>query len=293
MDIFTILDLSTTNLINKYLIDFPPIISEHTFTNLFAWSESRPVWICEINGGLIFLIKTDLCRNDEMVIFGPPLGNLPLSEVFKKLGNNIIGGIRLTKNEIDSLENESLIINPDRDNSDYVYMTNNLADLASRKYAKKRSHIRHCLDNYNCVYEHISENNINECRELLQRWCQIRECDLDPGLCGESQALHMTLNHFTDFSLFGGAIRIDDQIQAFSIGERLNQNTAVCHFEKAMPEINGLNQLINHWFAQNCLSEFEFVNREQDLGIPGLRQAKESYHPNHLLEKFTVFRTSP
>ena len=81
-------------------------------------------------------------------------------------------------------------------------------------------------------------------------------------------------------------------IQAFALGERLNKSTAVWHFEKALPEINGLSQLVNQWFAKECLAEFEFVNREQDLGIPGLRQAKESYYPDHLVEKMTVFRTT-
>jgi hypothetical protein len=78
------------------------------------------------------------------------------------------------------------------------------------------------------------------------------------------------------------------RIEAFSIAERLNPTTAVVHFEKANPEWRGMYQLINQWFCRNELLGFEFVNREQDLGIEGLRKAKESYHPHHLVKKFAV-----
>ena len=288
----TALDLSQAPLVNKYLTNFPPQISEHTFTNLFAWSGTRPVWLNEVKHTLIFLIKTDICRDDELLIFGPPVGKLSLAEVFNELGDRVIGGLRLTDKDLAGLETGSFSITTDLDNSDYVYLVSDLADLAGRRYAKKRSHVKHCLNNHDCVFELISEQNIDECRDLLYHWCQARQCDLDPGLCGEAKALQTTLDHFGNFNLLGGAIRVDGRMQAFCIGERLNRTTAVCHFEKAMPEINGLSQLINQWFAKECLTEFEFFNREQDLGIPGLRQAKESYHPDHMVEKFKVFRTT-
>ncbi|MEN8134743.1 MAG: phosphatidylglycerol lysyltransferase domain-containing protein [Thermodesulfobacteriota bacterium] len=288
----TTLDLSQVTLVNQYLTDFPPQISEHTFTNLFAWSGTRPVWLFEVKDTLVFLIRTDICRDDELVIFGPPVGKLSLAEVLTELGDRVIGGVRLTDKDLAGLEPGSFSTTTDRENSDYVYLVSDLAELAGRNYAKKRSHVKHCLNEHDCVFEWISGHNIDECRDLLQRWCQSRQCDLDPGLCGEAKALQTTLDHFDNFKLLGGAIRVDGLIQAFTIGERLNRTTAVCHFEKSMPEINGLGQLINQWFAKKCLPEFEFFNREQDLGIPGLRQAKESYHPDHMVEKFKVFRTT-
>ena len=291
MNDLTALDLSQAPLTNKYLTNFPPQISEQTFTNLFAWSGTRPIWLFEVKGTLIFLIRTDICRGDELLIFGPPVGKLSLAEVFVELGNRVIGGVRLTDKDLAGLETgSSFSITTDRGNSDYVYRVSDLAELAGRNYAKKRSHVKHCLNDHDCVFEQISESNINECRDLLQRWCQSRQCDLDPGLCGEAKALQTTLEHFSNFNLLGGAIRVDGLLQAFCIGERLNRTTAVCHFEKALPGINGLSQLINQWFAKECLEEFEFFNREQDLGLPGLRQAKESYHPDHMVEKFKVFR---
>ena len=90
--------------------------------------------------------------------------------------------------------------------------------------------------------------------------------------------------------LIGCAIIIDGGIEAFSIGERLNQETANIHFEKANSAIDGLYQLVNQWFCQRELMDYKYVNREQDLGIPGLRKAKQSYHPSHMVNKYTVTR---
>jgi hypothetical protein len=288
----TLLDITKAPLVNRYLSEFPPQISEHTFTNLYAWRKTKPIWLCEIKDTLIFLTRTDVCRSDELVIMGPPAGKLSLAAVFNELGNRAIGGVRITNKNLADLANEAFTIRTDHDNSDYVYKVRDLADLPGRNYAKKRSHVKQCLNSYQCSFERITAHNIDECRDLLNRWCQTRQCALDPDLCGESKANRTTLDHFSDFNLLGGAIRVDGLIQAFSLGERLNQSTAVCHFEKAMPQFTGLSQLINQWFARECLQEFTFVNREQDLGIAGLRQAKESYHPDHLIEKLQVFRTN-
>ena len=87
---------------------------------------------------------------------------------------------------------------------------------------------------------------------------------------------------------WGGVIRINGAVQAYAIAEELHPGTAVWHFEKAMGGIPGLGQLINQWFAKYGLSGFKYVNREQDLGIPGLRQAKRSYFPDHMVAKYSI-----
>ncbi len=86
----------------------------------------------------------------------------------------------------------------------------------------------------------------------------------------------------------GLAVLIDGRVQAFAIGEPLNPETAVIHLEKANPEIRGLYAAVNHFFCRETWAEFRFVNREQDLGVEGLRQAKQSYNPHHLVEKFRI-----
>jgi hypothetical protein len=120
---------------------------------------------------------------------------------------------------------------------------------------------------------------------MQENWCKTRDCGRNPGLCNEANAIAETFAHFEDFGLLGGAIRVDGTIQAYAFAEELHPGTAVWHFEKAMANIPGLGQLINQWFSKNGLSDFDFVNREQDLGVQGLRQAKKSYFPHHMVGK--------
>jgi len=282
------LDLAAAPLVNRYLAAYPPEVSELTFTNLFAWRQGRPVWLREVEETLVFLIRPAPDHPERLTIFGPPAGRLNLGQVFERLGGQVVGASRQTAASVAGLDEEHFLVAADRDNSDYVYRVTDLADLAGRNYSAKRNLIKQCLKNYACRFELIGENNLDQCRDLLTRWCDARQCELDRGLSGEWAALKETLTHFLEFKLFGGLIQVGGAVEAFAIGERLNRDTAVCHYEKAMPGIQGLGQLINNWFAQNCLREFAFLNREQDLGIPGLRKAKHSYHPHHLVEKFSV-----
>ena len=125
---------------------------------------------------------------------------------------------------------------------------------------------------------------------MMKNWCEKRECGKDTGLCSEYMAINETLNNFEALGVIGAIIKIENHVAAFTIGEALNNNTAVVHFEKAMPEFIGLYQVINQMFCQNHLAQFEFINREQDLGIEGLKKAKESYFPDHLVEKYIVYQ---
>ena len=173
----------------------------------------------------------------------------------------------------------------DRDNADYVYRVPDLAELAGRRFSKKRNKIKQCLNKHFCEYVPITSKLLAECETMQENWCHTRDCGRNPGLCNEANAIAETFAHFEDFGLLGGAIRVDGIIQAYAIAEELYPGTAVWHFEKAMAHIPGLGQLINQWFSKYGLPEFDYVNREQDLGVPGLRQAKKSYFPHHMVEK--------
>lgn len=272
--------------VSEYLHRFPPEISELTFTNLFAWRRTRPIWIDTFRESLVIFAETRM----GLVVLGNPVGPVSLPEVLGEYGSQIRGADRFPKAKVGDL---SLLppgtrVVEDRDNGDYVYRREELATLAGRHFTKKRNHINQCLAAYPCQYEIITPETAAECLAMQARWCAARDCKTESGLCGENLAIEETLRHYHDFGLIGGAIRIEGTIEAFSLGEALNHSTAVCHFEKAMPQFQGLSQLINQWFARNSLSGFTSINREQDLGIPGLRRAKESYYPDHLVEKVRI-----
>ncbi|MFA6282523.1 MAG: phosphatidylglycerol lysyltransferase domain-containing protein [Desulfurivibrionaceae bacterium] len=278
------LTLDDNQFVTEYLRRFPPEVSELTFTNLFAWRHTRPIWIDEFRESLLFFTET----KTGLAILGNPVGPVSLPEVFTEYTSRIAGADRFPKDKIPEFLLDGATIVEDRDNADYVYRREDLATLAGRHFTKKRNHINQCLAAYDCQYEMITPETVPECLAMQDRWCAARDCKTEPGLCGEYRAIVETLRNYREFPLTGGAIRIDGTIEAFAVGERLNPSTAVWHFEKAMPQFHGLGQLINQWFTRENLSEFTYVNREQDLGIPGLRKAKESYFPDHLVEKVRI-----
>ena len=240
-----------------------------------------------MGNSLIFLVKAAHEIN-KYILLGPPVGKITIPEVFSTFQNKIIGAVRIPDKVTEELPSSSFLVNADRDNADYVYRTDDLAQLAGRRYAKKRNHIKQCLSSYTCEYVPITSKLIAECEIMQENWCHHRECGRNPGLCNEANAIAETFAHFEEFELLGGAIRVNGEIQAFAIGEELHPGTAVWHFEKAMAHIPGLGQLINQWFSKYGLAGYTYVNREQDLGIPGMRQAKESYYPDHMVQKSCI-----
>jgi len=281
------LELENRSIVDEYLKRFPPEVSELTFTNLFVWRKSRPVFFAEVKDSLVFLVDAE--GSGKKIIFGNPLGNASPLELLSDLDVEVVGFARIPKTTAAILQENNLHVEPDRDNADYVYRVKDLAELAGRRFHKKRNLIKQCLQGVDCVYKPITPETIPECLKMHERWCKARRCGHDPGLCSESVAVKECLTQWDALPLMGGSVRIDGKIQAFALGETLRPDTAVCHFEKAMPEYLGLGQLINQWFAKHALHGLEFENREQDLGIPGLRQAKKSYYPDHMVEKFRAW----
>ena len=283
------LELSDRSIVEAYLRRYKPEISEFTFTNLFVWRVARPIFFAETEGSLVFMVNTGQGGSEAKVVFGYPLGEESPLAVARALDVSVVGFVRIPENTAKTLREQGLHVEVDRDNWDYVYRVADLANLGGRRFHKKRNLVKKCLSEHTCRYESVTAALIAECSDMQDRWCRARRCGRDPSLCGEYAAIRDTFAHFEDLKLIGGAIRVDGVIQAYAFGEELRSGTAVCHFEKAMPEFRGLGQLINQWFAMYSLSGFEFENREQDLGIPGLRQAKESYYADHMVEKYSAW----
>lgn len=180
-------------------------------------------------------------------------------------------------------------ITSDRDSFDYVYSAENLINLTGRKYHSKKNHLNAFYKNYpEAEYLPITEEIITLCKLELNGWYKERLKDEpeNPFLSYERQAIIEVLNNFSAMQLKGGAIRLDGRIIAFTFGEELNADTAVIHVEKADPNIRGAYPAINQNFVANEWSHLKYINREEDMGLEGLRKAKESYKPVKMIEKF-------
>jgi hypothetical protein len=288
---FTDLTVDDKPLLDSLLDGTQPQISELTFTNLFVWNGAEPVQLSRLDETV--LLQRKRIRDGKSFLL-PPLGVQPLESVVKSLRASNFGNYQapplygVTLEQLRQLSVEGTEVQPDRDNWDYVYLTSDLADLPGDRYHPKRNFITRCLSRHKCRYVAIGTAEIDECLQLQTQWCSLRDCSMVPGLEAENTAIKTVLENYEYLGVTGGAVYVDDKLEAFTLGEQLNKDTAVIHFEKANPEIEGLYQVINQWFCQRALRDFRFVNREQDLGIPGLRKAKQSYYPHHMVEKCIV-----
>lgn len=268
--------------------EYPPCISEHTFTNLFVWSGSRPTVRAEGERWMAFAAR----REEGLTMLGPPVGEVGLAAALGALRENaeepVQGLERLPESTLEEARAEGLEPQTDRDNFDYVYRRRDLAELPGRHLHDKRNLVTQCTRAHQCRYERITADLFGEVRNLQDRWCEEKDCGRTPGLCAEYNAIQRLLEHYEELDVVGGAVRVDGRLEAYTVGGRLNGDTAVVHFEKAMTALQGLYQVINQWFCRQELGEFEYVNREQDLGIPGIRRAKQSYRPDHMVRKYKV-----
>ena len=176
----------------------------------------------------------------------------------------------------------------DRDNSDYVYLADNLIKLSGNKFHRKKNHVNRFKKNHDFQYRILDEELAESFLGLQETWCELKDCPENPDLLHEDRAIYEALSNYQELGFRGGAISINSKVEAFALGELLNPDTAVIHIEKANPDIPGLYAAINQLFCAKEWSEVKYVNREQDLGLENLRKAKESYYPDHLVEKYTL-----
>jgi hypothetical protein len=289
---FKPLELSDRDVLQPLVWAFQPETSEMTFTNLFIWRSHYRVSWSLAEDWLIFISDTE---NRAWAL--PPLGPEPRAEICRKVLTWLKDERGETEPRIDRADKRlaeemarlpGVVIEAVAAQFDYVYRTEDLIHLTGRKYHDKRNHINSFHRSYRFAYEPLGDTHLADCFNLAESWCRLKPCEEDLNLMGEWEAVREALKNFQALDLEGGVILVNDRVEAFTLGELLNQETAVIHIEKANPEIRGLYPTINQQFCEHAFSEVPFVNREQDLGEPGLRAAKRSYNPHHMVEKFCI-----
>lgn len=290
---FKPVEIQDKKIFNEYFKEDPPDISELTFTNLFMWQNLyHPVWT-ELENVLLIILNPERTNPFGLQPVGSGNKGEALSILLDYLGGQTAepkisrAGEKFVSEEVDKNRFSCL---PDRANSDYIYSAVNLIQLSGRKYHRKKNHLNQFIKRFQHEYLELDLELVECFIDMQEEWCRMKECLEIPDLLSEDYAVHRALTHFEDLDYRGGAIKVDGRIEAFSLGERLNANTAVIHIEKANPDIPGLYTAINQMFCSNAWAEIEFINREQDLGVEGLRKAKESYLPHHMINKYTIIK---
>ncbi len=180
---------------------------------------------------------------------------------------------------------------PDRNGCDYVYRIGDLAELKGRNYQKKRNHINRFWENHpDCQIQPITEENLPQVQQMVAHWYASRLNGDDPDDYHlEQQAIRRAFSRMAELGLEGIVLTEHGKILAMTMGSRLSENTFDIHFEKALEDADGAYPTINQAFAgylREKYPQLQFLNREDDMGLPGLRKAKLSYHPDHLVVKF-------
>lgn len=292
MDDFKPIELEDKDIIKKHHKKFPPMHSDNLFTTMVSWMDYSNYQYAFLEDNLI--IMTNVKGTTQ---FRCPTGKYKkgiFKQVFqlaKKEGSDPPFGF------IDNDAKDWIIKNfpklsffPDRDYFDYVYLVKNLAELSGSKYSKIRNRLNKFRRNHIYTIEPISDSNFNEIRSFLKRWCLWKDCESDPLLENEKNAIMYSIEHFFDLDLTGISFRINGAIEAISVFEQMSPDTAVVHYEKGSPDYDGIYKAINMETAKILQKDYMYINRQSDMNISGLRKAKMSYHPHHMAEVFHIDR---
>lgn len=262
-------------------------LSEFTFAGLYLFRNTYGYRLSRCEGTCDHLIISGSKGGETffMTPCGLPEDDGVLIDLFN--GHDYLKGLsepNTDKGRI-RMEKLGLTVEEDRDNFDYLYLKKDLEDLPGKKFHKKRNLVSGFLNNYSFEERPLSADLIPDARRILDIWSEDREES------GDYDAAAEALERMPDLDLFGYIVHVDGAPAAYTLGESLAKGRHfVIHFEKAVPGYKGIYQFINRAFAQVLPRHYRYINREQDLGDPGLRQAKMTYRPAEFIKKYRVFK---
>jgi hypothetical protein len=281
---FKLIGLEDKKDLSEFIARYPSEVCEINFGNIFIWRNFDHAKLTTINGNLCILCEPP----SEPAYFLQPVGENKIKET---LLTCLSFAPRLSRipESFAATYCSGLRSELDRNNFDYVYLAEALACLKGKKYDGKRNRIRKFERNHDYWYLSMSTHHLDDCKLLFEKWLETKASSDRPFVSMWRQVIQEALLHFQELGLTGGVIEMDRRVAAFSIGERLTSDTAVIHIEIYDPAYEGLPQLINREFIKQEWAEYRFINREQDMGLTGLRRAKTSYYPHHLVKKYNIW----
>lgn len=293
---FRSVQASDRRLVQSYISSMSYRNCDLSFANIFVWSFLYDTRIAEYGGSLFVKYKFH-----SKPFYMMPFGRCDLKTAIEKAIEDSIGDdLRFCmqglspkmKADIEEAMPETFSFTSNRDYSDYIYLRDDLVGLSGKKYQPKRNHIHQFIRSYpQYRFVPITPDIIPQCMELESYWKSVNEDEKDKtyiALDSERQAIRRAFDHYEELDLLGGAILVDGRVVAFTYGSPINGNTFDVAVEKADANYVGAYTMINNEFAKTIDPKYVFVNREEDLGMEGLRKAKLSYHPAEILDKYTA-----
>ena len=278
------IDIQDKSLFDSIFNELQPRVSEMTFAGLYLFRKAHEYQLSMIGESVV--VSGKAYNNSRYVL--PPLGGDDRAACMQLLDSCLeLYGID------ERLEqwfhgHSGIVSIEDRDSFDYLYLRDELANLPGNRFHKKKNRISYFTARHSHEVQRYSAEHLCGCLQLLDEWGRVAEMENNLSFSLEMDATVEALSRADLFGLEGVVVVVDGAVRAFAVGERLNQDTAVCHFEKADHFMEGLSQVVNREFCRQLFNDCTYVNREQDLGEPGLRNAKLSYHPVELVKKYRV-----
>lgn len=262
---------------------------EYSYTTSYMWSQHYNVRIARA-GDALFLCSDSGPTPSFLMPIGVQLKDG--MELLRAYTDTL--GVPLHLHGVDEETLEQLCaLYPDRvrfdtndGDYDYIYRTEDLANLIGNAYHGKKNHINAFSRKHAWQYEPLTDDNVEEVEALSAEWCREKGNCQDDSLASERCAIRRLLKYREMLSVVGGLIRVDGKAVAFTLGSPINESVFDVHVEKALPAYAGAYAVINREFAKT-LKNYRYLNRENDMGIEGLRRAKASYRPEILLKKYT------
>jgi hypothetical protein len=254
-------------------------ISELSFSNIYLFREIHHYKISAVDREVIIISGRDGNETFFMAPFGVPVNSL-LGELLGKHDSMKA----VTEGQARELEQQGFRVSEDRDNFDYLYLTEELAGLQGRKFHRKKNLVNAFMRNHRYEGRPLLDEHIPEALQVLEKWREGRD---DPA---DYNAAREALERCEELVLCGGIYYADGEPAAYSLGEEIaGGEMFVIHFEKALSRFKGLYQFVNMSFAAILPEKYRYINREQDLGNEGLRQAKLSYQPAGFVKKYRIY----
>jgi hypothetical protein len=266
----------------------PMKTSDYSFGNIWGWAEeyglewgfsATHVWIRQTKPEIVHWAPVGPWRTPDWANCPVLAGGMELTRVPEELAmlwqTAMPGRVRTAEA---------------RDHWDYVYSVPELVELKGNRFHKKKNLLNQFLRAYRYDFSDLTPDCVEATLDMQRQWCTWRDCEDSGTLLAENRAITRVLQNWDRLGggLFGGVLRVDGEVAAYTVAEALADDMLVIHFEKGRPEFKGVYQAVNQMFLATRGDGFAFVNREQDLGDEGLRKAKMSYNPVKFLKKYVV-----
>lgn len=264
---------------------------EYSFANNFAWRRLSDSKICRFKD--FYFLRS---FSDGKPFYTFPAGNGDLEEVIALMredagsfgsGLSLRAVLKPSADKLSELFGNRLSVRASRDSFDYIYSVKRLTELSGKKLHGKRNHISN-FKKTPWEYKPLTEDKFDDCLTFSATEYNERNAYSSHSATAEQFAINAFFTNFRELDLKGGVLYQCGRLVGFTIGARLNSNTMDIHVEKALRSAQGAYPTLFNEFLKAEAQGFEYVNREDDVGIEGLRRSKLSYCPDYLLEKYNI-----